>query len=497
MRRSVFWKVAGILVGVQVATGLLAVALSAWFAYDRSLTLVENSLRLRLDRLAEEVEQRADSSLLDQGLADLPIPVRIDLGRRFPDPVKLLDAYGTVQATIPPDVAYFAAPAGMPDSSPPLPVDLTGMLANGDIAIEIDEDGPAGSWGLAPVYDVDGFLVGGLLVQPLTNAKAHELADTRRAFIRALFAVAVLAGGIALVLGAFFTVRLVRPLRRITRQVERIGAGDYAARLEARGEDEFGRLAASVNRMAEAVEQSVETLKATDRLRRELVANVGHDLRTPLAALQGYLEEAERYLAAGDHAAAREALATAERQGIYLTGLVGDLFELSLLDSARPPLRREPIPLAELLTDAARAHRAACEKAGITLEVDLPASLPMLQADGVRLLRVLDNLLGNARRHTPPGGIIRLRALVREGAVCIDVQDSGEGMAPDVLDHVFERYYRGEEARTRSSRGTGLGLAISRAIARAHGGDLTATSISGKGSTFTMRLPLTNEEAEA
>ncbi len=496
MRRSVFWKVAGILVGVQVATGLLAVALSAWFAYDRSLDLVENSIRLRLDDLAQEVEQTADSTLID-GLGTLPMLLRLNLAKRFPDPIVLLDLNGKGLDTIAPDVTDFPQVTGVLVASSPLPDDLPGLLANGDIVVELDENAPGGSWGLAPVYDFDGLLVGGLLVHPLTHSKARELEETRSAFIRAFVVVAALAGGIALVLGAFFTVRLIKPLRRVTQQVERIGAGDFSTRLEARGDDEFGRLATSINQMAVAVEESVETLKATDRLRRELVANVGHDLRTPLAALQGYLEEAVRYLAADDHAAAREALATAERQGTYLTRLVNDLFELSLLDSAPPPLRREPIPLAELLADAARAHRAAFEKAVIAFKKEISGELPLFEGDGVRLLRVLDNLLTNARQHTPAGGAVSLRASATDDEVRIAVQDSGEGMPPEVLDHVFERYYRGEEARTRSGRGTGLGLAISRAIARAHGGDLTAESTLGQGSTFTLCLPLDNASRDA
>ena len=489
MSRSVFWKVAGILVGVQVATGLLAVGLSAWFAYATSLDLVENSLRLRLDDLAREVEQSADSSLYG-GLASLSIPLRLTLSARFPDPVILLDAEGQWLETIPPDVNEFPEVTGTPATEPVLPDDLAGFLANGDIVIEIDDDAPGGSWGLAPVYDIDDFLVGGLLVQPLTNSKARELEGTRQALLRALVVVAVLGGIIALVLGAFFTTRLIRPLRRITRQVERIGAGSYDARLQERGDDEFGRLATSINQMAEAVAASVETLKATDRLRRELIANVGHDLRTPLAALKGYLEEAERYLEAGDHDAAREALTTADRQGTYLTRLINDLFELSLLDSAAPPLRREPIPLAELLTDAARAHQAAFKKAAIAFKKTFDDDLPLYEGDGVRLLRVLDNLLANARRHTPEGGTVHLHATATLDAVHIAVQDTGPGMTPDVLDHIFERYYRGEAARTRSGRGTGLGLAISRAIARAHGGDLTAESTPGQGSTFTLSLRL-------
>lgn len=491
--RSVFWKVAGILVGVQVATGLLAVGLSAWFANDRSLDLAANSLRLRLDDLAQEVEQRADS-LLTEGLTTLPVPLRLDLAHRFPDPIVLLDEEGHLVSRILPDTEEFPAASEGSEVPPTLPDGLPERLAEGDIVVQLDAQQPEGTWGLAPVYDLDGFLVGGLLVQPLTHSVARELAGTREAYRQTLWVVAALAGLIALLLGAFFTGQLVRPLRRMTRQVEQIGAGEYATRIAARGEDEFGRLASSINQMAQAVEHSVETLRATDQLRRELIANVGHDLRTPLATLLGYLEEAERHLQAQRQAAADEALTRARRQGLYLSQLVSDLFELSLLDSGPAPLRREPIPLAELLADAALAHRAEFEKAGIQFQADLPETLPMIHGDGVRLLRLLDNLLANARRHTPSGGCVMLLATVNTQAIEIKVRDTGVGMEADVLAHVFERYYRGEEARTRQSGGTGLGLAISRAIARAHGGDLTAESTPGAGSTFLLSLPLGKNE---
>lgn len=481
LRRSVFWKVAGILVGVQLATGLLAVALSAWFAYDRSLDLVAGSLRLRLDIVAEEVEQRG-------GVDELGLPLRLDLGARFPDPVVVLDAAGRPRRRILPRAdAFGEAP---PADTLPLPPDLAERLAAGEVVVHLGEGGGAKSWGLAPLYDEAGFLTGGLLVQPLTRSIARELAGTRAAYQRALATTALLAVCIALVLGAFFTGRLVQPLRRMTRQVERIGAGDYAARLPATADDEIGRLAAAINQMAAEVEASMAALRATDALRRELVANVGHDLRTPLAALLGHTEEARRHLDAGRRDAAAEALAAAERQGRYLRQLVADLFELSVLDSPAPPLRREPIPPAELLTEAVHAHRTAYAAAGVALHLDLPPALPLLHADGVRLLRVLDNLLANALRHTPPGGTVRLSATVAEDALRVAVEDSGEGMAPEVLAHVFERYYRGQGARTRQAEGTGLGLSISRAIARAHGGELEAASTPGAGSTFTLRLPL-------
>lgn len=486
LRRSVFPQVAGVLVGVQVATGLLAVALSAWMAYDRSLDLAANSLRLRLDGVAEEIEQRA--TFAGTPLSDLPVLLRSDLATRFPDPVRLLDAQGQVLRTVYPDATVFG-PYLPPRDSLALPNDLAALLDSGQIFMQVNPEAQVGSWGLAPVYDVDGLLAGGLLVQPLARSLNRELMGTQEAFRRAFVLVAAIAVLTALLLGAFVTDRMVRPLRRMTRRVERIGAGEYSARLPEGRDDEFGRLSAAINQMAREVEHSIESLKATDRLRRELIANVGHDLRTPITALQGYLEETERFIAAGEEHRARAALQTATRQGQYLKQLVEDLFELAVLDSPHPPLRREPILLAELITDAVNGHRSAFQKAGIAFSVHLDPHLPLFQGDGVRLLRVLDNLLGNARNYTPKGHSVQLSAHVTAGQIVVQVQDTGIGMPPEVLENIFERYYRGTEARTRTS-GTGLGLPISRAIARAHGGDLTAESTQGQGSTFILSLPV-------
>lgn len=500
VRRSVFWKVAGVLVGVQMAVAALAVGLSARFAYDRSLELAAGSLRLRLDGLGEEVEQRAGPALDSLALrpagsaaGPLPLPLRLDLSARFPDPVTLLSPEGQPLSTFAPDTAEAGAVA------PALPPNLAEALQAGAVVVQLDGRGrDASSYGLAPLYTPDGLLAGGLLVQPLRRSLARELAGTRRAFLRALLWTAGLAGLAALALGAFFTRRLVRPLRRITRGVERIGAGEYATRLPTRAEDEFGRLATATNQMAAAVEESIKRLRATDRLRRELVANIGHDLRTPLAVLLGHAEEAARFLQKGKAEAAKAALGSAARQGRYLHRLVDDLFELSLLTGPAVPLRREPVPLGQLLADAARAHRPALTRAGLAFETDLPPALPVLQADGARLLRALHNLLDNARQHAGTGATVHLRARVEADEVRIVVEDDGAGMPEAALARVFERYYRGEDARTRpapgasatKAPGTGLGLPISRAVAEAHGGRLTAESAPGRGSRFVLRLPL-------
>lgn len=477
---SVFWKVAGVLVGALVLTAVGAVAVSAYIWETRAAELVRNSLALRLDAVAEEVEARAEFVPTSDGEASVVVlgeALRIDLTERFPDPVGLLAPDGSLlEAAAEMDVPHEAALA----------------LAEERTVVRLEDDP---GWALVPLFDADGAPAGGLLVRPLQASIERELAGTREATRDALWIIALTALGAALVLGAALTARLVAPLRRMTAEVEAIGSGDFGTRLPAESRDEFGRLAAAINTMARRVEGSIDALRATDRLRRELIANIGHDLRTPLSAMQGYLEEAERLAADGRIADAEAALATARRQGRHVERLVRDLFELSLLDAAagaadpRPALVREPVPLAELLHDAADTQRPAIQEAGLEFVVDVPGDLPTIEADGARLLRALDNLLDNARRYTPRGGRVTLSAQVVGGEAAVVVADTGEGIPADDVEAVFERYYRGTTPRTREHEGSGLGLAIARAIARAHGGELTVESRLGEGSCFSLVLP--------
>lgn len=469
--------------GVQVATALLAVSLSAYFAQERSRELLVGTLQLRLDAVAEEVEERAEVDVL--GGITLSPRFRRDLAARFDDPQALLDVDGAVLDTF--DVA---------GTAPDVPDSALAALAEGRIALDADGDD---TWAFAPILDVGGLPAGGLLIRPLDRTIEQETRGTRGDFRRAMLATVVVAVGLALLLGALFTTRLIRPVRQITRRVERLGAQDFADRLPAGDRNELGRLASAINDMAARIESSLEELRATDRLRRDLVANVGHDLRTPLAGLRGYLEEAERFAAEGRTDEAAQALAAARRQAEGASALVADLFELSVLD--RPPesvpLQRGPVPLGELLRDVASGHRRAFEEAEIDFELDLPMGLPTLEADGRRLVRVLSNLLDNARRHTPARGRVTLAARAEPDQAVVEVHDTGVGIPPDELELVFERYYKGSDARTRGSGGTGLGLAIARAIVRAHGGELVAKSAEGDGSVFSVVLPVpTSQESD-
>ncbi|MEU7913445.1 HAMP domain-containing sensor histidine kinase [Microbispora bryophytorum] len=270
--------------------------------------------------------------------------------------------------------------------------------------------------------------------------------------------------------------RLSRPLRALTDAVRNMEEG-RAARVEIKGKDEIGRLAAAFNAMAERRERLEE-------LRKAMVGDVAHELRTPLSNIRGWLEAAQDGLADPDP----ELVASLLEEALLLQHVIDDLQDLAVADAGELRVHAEPVDAADLLAQVATAHRGGAEAAGVTLLTKADGRLRLV-ADPVRLRQAVGNLVSNAVRHTPPGGTVRLQARRADGDVVIDVTDTGSGIAPDDLPLVFERFWRVEKSRSRRSGGSGLGLPIARKLAEAHGGSLSATSVVGEGSTFTLRLP--------
>jgi two-component system phosphate regulon sensor histidine kinase PhoR len=238
-------------------------------------------------------------------------------------------------------------------------------------------------------------------------------------------------------------------------------------------------LARAFNRMAGEVHASRKTLQ-------DFVANVSHELRTPLTAIRGFVE-ALRDGTITDEAGRQRSLAVIAGEERRLQRLVAGLLDLSRIESGQAALRREPVDLAALLRGCAEvvAHRA--EEAGVTLDLALPTDLQPVTGDADRLEQVVANLLDNALRYTPAGGRITLAARMDSGTVAVSVADTGRGIPPEALPHLFERFYTADPART--GQGAGLGLAIAREIVHAHGGELTVVSTPGAGSIFTIHLP--------
>ena len=292
-----------------------------------------------------------------------------------------------------------------------------------------------------------------------------------------------LASGLAFVVAAVIATwmarSLYRPIAQLTAASEAMAAGNYDQQVPVTGPAEMAGLARSFNRMAAEVRASRQTLQ-------DFVANVSHELRTPLTAIRGFVE-ALRDGTVVDEAGRRRSLAVIDSELRRLQRLVAGLLDLSRIESGQADFRREPVDMAAVLHTCAEVVSYRAEEADIALEVQTPAGAPPVIGDADRLEQVLSNLLDNALRYTPAGGRVTLALATAPGEVVVTVADTGIGIPAHALPHLFERFYTADPAR--AGRGAGLGLAIAREIAHAHGGDITAASTPGQGSSFTLRLP--------
>lgn len=288
-------------------------------------------------------------------------------------------------------------------------------------------------------------------------------------------ALAILA--LAGVLGWWLGRRLTRPLTELAGVAERLEAGDLHERSTSVGTDEVGRLGVAVNAMADSVQRTSEQ-------RSRLISDVAHELGNPLVTIGGTIEAMQD----GIYPTNPAVLASLAEEVGHVNGLVRDLADLARADSEGWTLHSEEFAMRALCDAVATSMTPLAPE--VRLTVTGPADLTVV-ADPSRIRQILVNLVGNALRHTPAGG--RVEIAVRRGdapgAVSVTVADTGDGIAADDLDAVFERFWRADEARTRAAGGSGLGLAIGRELARAHGGDLTVTSMLGQGATFTLTLP--------
>lgn len=285
-----------------------------------------------------------------------------------------------------------------------------------------------------------------------------------------------LASGLAYLLARSIT----RPLEGVTQASERVAAGDYAVRVPAGGADELGRLATAFNRMAEEVGEA-------HRRQQEFVVNVSHDLRTPLTAIRGFARALADGTARTDPQR-RRAIDAIENAGGRMADLVETLIDLAHLEAHKGGMRQQAVPVAALLARVVSDHRPIAERRAVGLSVDAPADL-VAWADPAWMARALGNLVDNAVQHSPAGGDVRLSAgPASDAMVEIRVIDHGGGIAPADLPRVFDRFYRGDRAR--STSGSGLGLSIAREIVEGHGGTIAIASTPGVTTSVTVRLPV-------
>ena len=314
---------------------------------------------------------------------------------------------------------------------------------------------------------------------PFTVPEQAFLDQIRSTFLLS----ALVAGSISVVIGLLISRTLAAPLAGLAAAARGIAARDWTQRVQVSGADEIADVARAFNDMA-------DSLARGETQRRSLMADVAHELRTPLTVVQGSL----RALLDGVYPLETREIATLYDQTRLLSRLVDDLRELALAESGQMPLSVQDVDAARVARDVAATYAAAADAQQIALRVDAPESLPMVRADGDRLAQVLQNLVTNALRHTPAGGSITVAlagSAQPAGQVRAEVRDTGEGIDAEDLPHVFERFYRGDPSRARSSGGTGLGLSIARTLIEAMGGRIGGESVRGQGSTFWFTVPST------
>jgi signal transduction histidine kinase len=318
-------------------------------------------------------------------------------------------------------------------------------------------------------------------VGPVPPELAHHLDQALAQALLLSLGIAMAAAVVTtLAVSWFVTRRLTRPIAATAAAATRIAGGDYDARVPpSRLGAEFGLLDNAFNRMA-------ATLHGTERRRRELLADLAHELRTPLATLDSFLEGIED----GVIPTTADTWHTLREQTTRLRRLVDDLDAVSRAEERQLNLQPHPVDVDDIVDDAVRAAAAAFTDKGITLH-HRPSPTPAhATADPDRLREVLDNLLRNALRHTPSGGTVTVTTLAHARNLEVTVSDTGEGITAEHLPQVFDRFYRADPARSRATGGSGIGLTIACALARAHNGDLTAHSDgAGHGATFTLTLP--------
>lgn len=297
------------------------------------------------------------------------------------------------------------------------------------------------------------------------------------------------AGIIATTFGIFVATSITDSLRQLANTAQRVAGGDLSARVAVTGNDEVARVGEAFNEMAAQLQQAAVQREELDSLRRDLVAWTSHDLRTPLTSVRAMVEALHDGVVE-DPEMVRRYYSTIRADVIALNKLIDDLFELAQLDAGGLDFEIAPHSLSDLISDALERFQALAQQRNIILDGKVEANVDPVPLDASKISRVLANLLSNALRYTPAGGEVKVRARRTAAGAEVTIQDSGPGFNPDDLPRVFEKFYRGEQARSRTTGGAGLGLAIAHSIVIAHGGRIWAENIVEKGALIGFILPV-------
>ncbi len=330
---------------------------------------------------------------------------------------------------------------------------------------------------------VDGQTVGKLL---LIIPDVRQLGAMERRFLssmdNSILLSALLSSLLALILGGILAAFMTKPLRSLAEAASDVAKGQFSRRVKVGPKDEIGELEEAFNKMA-------ATLEEDEAQRRKLIADIAHELRTPLSVIRGSLEA----ILDGVYEPSPQNLAPVYEETILLERLVSDLRELSLAEAGKLRLEKQDVNLEEIVRQAVGFFAPQAEEKKVELTLDVSPGLPVIRGDPQRLRQVVHNLLSNALRYTPGGGKVSVRARILGGRplqVAVSVSDTGPGIPREDLPHIFDRFFRGDPSRARRSGGTGLGLVISKELVEAHGGRIWVDSTPGKGTTVTFAIPV-------
>ncbi len=351
------------------------------------------------------------------------------------------------------------------------------------------EDGGKIIFSAAPLKRSNGTLHCYLYVTFKEQSSGAEM--LRQSYIitvlaRTLLIVTVVASIFAVVMIFLLT----RNIKSLTAAAQRIEQGDFSARATVKTNDELGELARVFNDMAEKIERSIQTLKHNDQLRRELVANIAHDLRTPLASIEGYAEMILMKEPLLSDLEKKTYLGTILKNAKSLSRLVLSLFDLSKFEAKQVEAIKERFSPTELAQDVVLKFKPKAEAKHIALSMSLAPDAPFIYGDIALIERVLQNLIENAIQYTPEGGAVNLSVHHDQSHVCFSVSDSGKGISKRDMPHIYDRFYRSNTTREDTNDGVGLGLAISKKILELHDTTLDVQSVENKGSIFSFRLPI-------
>jgi signal transduction histidine kinase len=321
---------------------------------------------------------------------------------------------------------------------------------------------------------------GTIYVDPAISDEFPSPTTLLRSISQFILIGALIAIVVALLFSFLLSRRILAPVRALTTAARQLGQGDLSQRVDLNDKGEIGELARAFNSMARDLEKAEE-------LRRNMVADAAHELRTPLSNIKGYLEAIRDGLKKPDE----ESILSLNEEASMLSRLVNDLQELSLAEAGELRLLKEQCDITDLINQTASTKWNQAEEKELSITADLPEGLPALTVDYYRIGQVLNNLIDNAIAHTPEGGKIDISVSVEEDQLKINVTDTGEGIPPEDIPYIFERFYRTDKSRSRTTGGSGLGLTIAKRLVEAHNGSIEVTSEPGKGSCFTFTLPVT------